>query len=86
MAHLYTLTGMELTDPTHLYIETDDDNLVSELRQPDYRAADLILKSLVFAWEEYVPTNSPEVKDIEQFKEFIVATYGTQTYTVRQQW
>lgn len=87
MAHLWALTGIEPTDPTHLYVYAEDSGLITELRQPDYRASDVTIKNLLFGWEEYIPVGSPDpLKDIEQFQEYIATTYGTQTYMLRPIW
>jgi hypothetical protein len=87
VAHLWLLTGPSPGDPTHLYVYTDDDDLVYELRPIEWRASDAAIKALIVAWNDYVPAGSPEpAKDIQQFKDYIIATYGTQTYAVVQKW
>ena len=83
MAQLWALTGIEVTDPTHLYIYADDSGLIAQLQQPSYRAADLIITNLISDWGEHVPPGDA-FKDIEHFKEYIISRFGTQTYMVRQ--
>jgi hypothetical protein len=87
VAHLWLLTGPSPGDPTHLYVYTDDDHLVHELRPIEWRASDAAIKALVVNWSEYVPPGSPEpAKDIDAFRDYIIAAYGTQTYAVVQKW
>jgi hypothetical protein len=81
------VTGVNVSDPTYLHIYTDDDNVIAELRPVAYRAADFAIKTLIVAWSAYLPEGSPEpAKDVALFKEWLLATYGSQTYAVAQQW
>ena len=84
MAHLWALRGPNPDDPIHLYIDTDDSNMILELRQVPWRAGDFAIKSLIASWNEYAPEGSP--KNILDFVEYIDTTYGTQVYAVVQQW
>lgn len=89
MANLYALTGINPGDPTHLYIHVGDDGLITEMRQPPYRSADVAIKALVLGWDEYVPQEgegSPLPKGIDEFKEYVNAVHGVQTYMVVLQW
>ena len=84
MAHVLALTGIEPTDPTYLYVHTDDDELVIELETISYRSADAVTKALILGWEQYEPEGDPvPAKDIALFQEWLTATYGTQTYMLR---
>lgn len=55
MSNVLALTGIEPTDPTYLYVHTDDDELVLELEPMPFRSADAVIKNLILGWEQYVP-------------------------------
>lgn len=86
MARAYALTGVAPDDTTYLNIITDDDDLIQQITLPAYRQSDAATGRLLTAWEEYAAaTGSPSTaQDVVQFKDYITATYGSETYRVVQ--
>lgn len=83
--HLWALTGILPNDITYLHIYTDASGLINELRTPVWRSSDAIIKKLIFDWNSYVPEGETP-KNIDEFSNYIVTMYGTQTYMVVQLW